>query len=97
MEEHPEPVIGQWYRNVEDGKIFEIVALDEDDSTIEIQYFESEIGEVDLDHWYEEPLVAIAEPEDCSGAYDEQVTDELGDAEGLRHNDNWSNSLDNLD
>lgn len=97
MEEHPEPVIGQWYRNLEDGKIFEIVALDEDDGTIEIQYFESEIDEIDLESWYEVPLVSIAEPEDCSGAYDDQTAAGLGDTEAMPLNDNWSNSLDNLD
>ena len=94
MEEHPEPVIGQWYRNLEDEQIFEIVAIDENESTIEIQYFESEVDEIDLDSWYEIPLESIAEPKDWSGPYDDLEDDDLGDIENIRHNDDWSNSLD---
>lgn len=94
MEEHPEPLIGQWYRSIEDERIFEVVAIDENESTIEIQYFESEIGEIDLDTWYEIPLESIAEPEDWTGPFDDLETDDLGDTENIRHNTNWENSLD---
>ena len=94
MEEHPEPVIGQWYKSLEDERIFEVVAIDENESTIEIQYFESEIGDIDLDVWYEIPLETVAEPEDWTGPYDDLVDDDLGDTEIISHNDGWTDPLD---
>lgn len=51
------PTVGNWYRNLEDNRLFEVVATDEDDGTIEIQYFESEIEELDIDTWGELALV----------------------------------------
>jgi len=73
-----DPIIGNWYRNEETGDDFEVVAIDEDAQTIEIQYFEGELEELDLDAWYELPLEAIEAPEDWSGPYDEVEDDDLG-------------------
>jgi hypothetical protein len=97
MDEHPEPTIGQWYRNQENKRIFEVVALDEDEGTIEVQYFESEIEEIDLDTWYEIPLENIPEPEDWSGPYDDLVADDFGDTDVTRHGDQWNNPIDELE
>ncbi|HAS87419.1 MAG TPA: hypothetical protein DCS31_11625 [Candidatus Competibacteraceae bacterium] len=73
-----DPIIGNWYRNEETGDDFEVVAIDEDAQTIEIQYFEGELEELDLDAWYELPIEAIEAPEDWSGPYDEMEADDLG-------------------
>ena len=48
-----DPIVGNWYKNVEEEKEFEVVAMDEDAQTVEIQYFEGEVEEIDLDSWYE--------------------------------------------
>ena len=47
---NPAPVIGEWYRRT-GGDSFEVVAIDPDDRTIEIQYFDGTIEETDLDEW----------------------------------------------
>lgn len=73
-----DPIIGNWYRNEETGNDFEVVALDEDAQTVEIQYFDGELEELDLDAWYELPLEAIETPEDWSGPFDELEPDDLG-------------------
>lgn len=73
-----DPIIGNWYRNEETGNDFEVVALDEDAQTIEIQYFDGEVEELDLDAWYEMPLDMIEAPEDWSGPFDDADNDELG-------------------
>lgn len=73
-----DPIIGNWYRNQETGNDFEVVALDEDAQTIEIQYFDGEVEELDLDAWYEQPIEAIEAPEDWSGPFDELEADDLG-------------------
>ncbi len=72
-----DPIIGSWYRNQETGNDFEVVALDEDAQTIEIQYFDGEIEELDLDDWYELAIEAIETPEDSAGPFDEIVVDDL--------------------
>ncbi len=73
-----DPIIGNWYRNQETGNDFEVVALDEDAQTIEIQYFDGELEELDLDAWYELPIESIEAPEDWSGPFDEMESDDLG-------------------
>ncbi len=73
-----DPIIGNWYRNQETGNDFEVVAIDEDAQTIEIQYFDGELEELDLDSWYDLAIESIEAPEDWSGPYDEMEPDDLG-------------------
>lgn len=73
-----DPIIGNWYRNQETSNDFEVVALDEDAQTIEIQYFDGEVEELDLDAWYELAIETIEAPEDWSGPFDDIEADDLG-------------------
>lgn len=91
-----EPTVGDWYGDTED-KIFEIVALDTDTNTIEIQYFDGAVEDIDIDDWYEMELESVAEPEDWSGPFDNVVRDDLGDTDFVRHPEDWSSPFDNLD
>lgn len=91
------PRVGSWYRNLEDSRLFEIVAMDEDDGTIEIQYFESEIEELDMDTWGELALESTAAPEDWSGPYDDLVSDDMGDTEDIYRPENWSDPMNEID
>lgn len=90
-----EPRIGDWYRTVA-GENFEIVALDPDDETLEIQYFDGTVEEIDLDTWYELEIEASEPPEDWSGSLD-IVSEDYGVDLEKRAGDNWTNPLDNLD
>ena len=92
-----EPIIGNWYKNQEYGQLFEVVALDEDDGTIEIQYFESEIEEVDIESWYELSLENAAAPEDWSGPYGDLMIDDYGDTNEVIYQDAWLNPIDEPD
>ena len=47
----PQPGIGDWYRQKEGGDLFEVVAFDDDDGTIEIQYFDGTVEEMDVEDW----------------------------------------------
>ena len=53
MEE--EPVVGAMYED-ENGLAFEVLSIDEDDGTIEVQYENGEVSEIDVDAWYEMEL-----------------------------------------
>lgn len=68
-EERFPPVIGDWYRNI-DGDTYEVVAIDEDDGTVEIQFFDGSVEELDLDTWFESVLEPVEPPEDWSGSLD---------------------------
>ena len=54
---NPAPVVGNWYAR-SGGDSFEVVAIDRDDSTIELQYFDGTIEELDFDEWRDEEIVA---------------------------------------
>src|SRR5256885_5991819 len=75
----PQPAIGDWYRS-SGGALFEVVALDDDDGTIEIQYFDGTVEEMDIEDWetqWEDGALEAAEaPEDWSGSVDVEPTDE---------------------
>ena len=63
------PVIGQWFRRP-NGTLFEVVAIDEDDMTVEIQQFDGTIDEIDIERWPELLLTEVSAPEDWSGSVD---------------------------
>lgn len=71
------PVIGQWFTRP-DGTLFEVVATDEDDATVEIQQFDGTIGEVDIERWPELLLTEASPPEDWSGSVDMDPEDYVG-------------------
>ncbi|HYW76060.1 MAG TPA: DUF6763 family protein [Gammaproteobacteria bacterium] len=67
------PEIGLWYR-AQNGDVFSVVAMEsnyaENQGTIEIQYFDGAVEELDRTEWGAMLPQAIPEPEDCSGALD---------------------------
>jgi hypothetical protein len=71
---NPAPVIGKWYARP-GGDSFEVVAFDPDDGTIEIQYFDGTIEELDLDDWREERVEPASPPEDWTGSVDVEPED----------------------
>jgi hypothetical protein len=79
----PIPGIGDWYR-LNGGQLFEVVAVDDDDGTIEIQYFDGTVEEMDVEDWQsqwdEGGLESAQAPEDWSGSVDVEAADE--DARG---------------
>ena len=71
------PVIGQWFSRP-NGTLFEVVALDEEGGTVELQQFDGTIDEVDLETWPELLLVEVSAPEDWSGSVDMDPEDFIG-------------------
>ena len=67
---HEFPVVGTWYWDIEQHERFEIVALDQENKEIEIQYFSGEIEEIDEENWFAMRVVAIAPPNDWSGPFE---------------------------
>jgi len=71
------PSLGQWFKRP-NGTLLKVVAVDEDDSTIEIQYFDGTIDEIDREAWAEQFLIEVAAPEDWSGSVDMDPDDYVG-------------------
>jgi hypothetical protein len=63
-----EPVVGQWYENVEENEQFRVITVDEDALLVEIEYLDGDIEELDMDTWAEFDLEKIQQPEGWQGA-----------------------------
>jgi hypothetical protein len=96
-----QPDIGGWYR-VRGGELLEVVAIDEDDGTIEVQYFDGTVEELDLADWEAQRTTGEIEdaepPEDWSGSVDvEGDEDTLEPKPGLNGDPRLAGGLDGLD
>lgn len=94
---NPAPVIGEWYRR-SGGDSFEVVAIDRDDRTIEIQYFDGTIEELEFAEWLEDQIESTEAPEDWTGSVDvepEDTENEYADQPAGR--DLWGDPLQSLD
>ncbi len=87
------PSVGEWFQVPPDAT-FEVVAVDPNSETVEVQYFDGTVEEFDFETWSGLNLTAIPEPEDISGALDLQRDDLDADAVSIK---DWSNPLDKLD
>jgi len=63
-------IIGAWYHYPENARKFKVSALDDHTATVEIQYFDANIDELDLDTWYGLDIERIEAPEDRTGSMD---------------------------
>ena len=89
------PTIGDWYKNP-DGTLFEIVAIDEEDGTIEIQYYDGTLDEIDAEAWCDTLIAAAEPPEDYSGSLDIEKEDYAVDYDDGSHRE-WDSALEFLD
>lgn len=89
-----EPIANQWYRHLDKGYQFQVVAVDEDERTVEIQHFDGDLEELDLDAWAEMELEVIEPPEDWTGGMDDIERDDLGYSETEMRGNDWSAPLE---
>jgi hypothetical protein len=76
-----DPVAGQWYKDLEDKELFQVLSVDPDQEILEVQFENGDIEEIDLDTWHELDLEQTAEPEGWSGSEDDWDDDEDEDEE----------------
>ena len=88
-----DPIIGSWYKDLENDLMFKVVAIEESDESIEVQYYNGDIGEYDRDSWYNSTIDYIEDPEDWSAPFDDIETDDLG----YTDTDNHSPNPDDMD
>jgi len=91
----PIPVIGDWYQ-APDSMRFEVVAVDDDDGTIDIQHFDGTVEELDFDAWEDSEFLPTEPPEDYSGSLDIEREDYGMDLDRAAAQ-GWSDPLDFFD
>ena len=93
----PAPVIGEWLRRA-GGDSFESVAIDRDDHTIEIQYFDGTVEEMELEEWRESEIETCEAPEDWTGSLDVEPEDTENEYEaGPGNTRPWADPLQFVD
>ena len=90
------PVIGGWYKDLQSGAHFEVVAWDARTRTVETQYIDGEVSEYDLDSWRQLLLEAIATPEDWRNPF-ELDKDDKTDPDLPIHPEDWSGPLNHIE
>jgi hypothetical protein len=88
----PSPVVGEWYRRP-GGALFEVVAIDRDDATVEVQHFDGTLEEFELETWAEQEFEEAQAPEDWTGSVD--VDYEAGSE--VSSGASWTDPLTSLD
>ena len=86
------PSVGSWFKESQQGAIFEVVAVDEINQTIETQLIDGEVSEYDLDSWSELELQSIEEPEDWRNAYELSQEDYLNPDDTIVPEE-WNNPI----
>ena len=93
------PTIGNWYR-IQGGDSFEVVAIDDDDGTIELQYFDGTVEEMDIEDWQAAQengaLEEVEAPEDWTGSVDVEPEDYESERE-VSAVATWADPLMSLD
>ena len=92
-----EPTVGQWYEDLESEESFQVLKVDEDNETIEIQHLDGEKEELDVDDWAELDLETTEEPEGWSGSKSEEDDDDDEDWDEEEEDDDEDDEDDDLD
>lgn len=89
-----EPIVGARYED-EEGRSFEVIAFDVDEGTIEVQYEDETVNQIDLDAWYEMELKRVAALKDEKNPDEEDYEDD--DADDFDADEDDEDDLDDGD
>jgi hypothetical protein len=89
------PVPRQWYENLEEEEVFQVLSIDEDSELIELQYEDGDVEEIDYETWQELDLELTEEPEGWSGADDDD--DDAAELDDKDDDDDWDDDDDDDD
>jgi hypothetical protein len=77
MDNELDPVVGSWYRDTDKGRLFRVVAFDEERGIVELQHFEGELEEIDAGEWFDMDIEPAEAPEDWTGPVEGVETDDV--------------------
>jgi hypothetical protein len=93
MPNEQDPIVQNWYQFLDKGQNFRVVAVDEDSGYIEIQHYDGDVEEIEMDIWDELDIEFIEPPEDWTGPVDYVERDDMGYTETGMSREDWSASL----
>lgn len=73
-----EPIEGNWYQELDKERDFMVLDVNKREGTVDIQYFDGDIEELEMEEWEEMDLEEIEPPEDWTGPLDDLESDDLG-------------------
>lgn len=88
------PVVSQWYRHLDKGQQFYVTAFDEAEGTVELQHFDGDLEEMDIDDWHAIAVEPIEQPKDWTGPVDDIERDDLGYSETDMTSQDWQAPLE---
>lgn len=96
MTEAPNLTVGAWYR-LRPEPPFEVVAVDANHETVEVQYFDGTLQEFDFDAWMDLQPEPVSAPEDWSGSMDVGREDFASFSSDSYTAESWNNPIDQID
>ncbi|MEQ1440341.1 DUF6763 family protein [Fontimonas sp. SYSU GA230001] len=84
------PEVGQWYRRAGTEQAFVVVAVDERDGAVEVQYFDGTVDELRLAQFVGQELERCEAPQDWTGPFDGIARDDLGATETDMSPEDWN-------
>ena len=84
-----DPVLGNWYKHLDKGDEFQVVAYDATDAVVEIQHYDGDVEALELDDWYQMELEHIEQPEDWAASIDDFESDDTGNSKSDMLEDDW--------
>ena len=71
MDRDLDPIVGKWYRHLDKGQLFRVVAYDEERGTVELQHFDGDVEEIDASAWFDMKIEPAEAPQDWTGPVDD--------------------------
>lgn len=90
------PKIGEWYKDLQSGSEFEVVAWDMESHLVEVQHIDGEVAEYDIASWKQLLLVSIEPAEDWRAPFELDGEDHL-DPDLPFHPEDWSGPLNAIE
>ena len=72
-----DPIEGNWYHHLDRGQDFMVLDVNKREGTVDIQYFDGDIEELEMEEWEEMDLEEIEPPEDWTGPLDDPESYDL--------------------
>lgn len=98
MNSEADPIVGNWYRHLDKGQVFQVIVVDEEADSVEIQHFDGDVEEMDFEAWYRLEIQPIEAPENWSGPLDVAEMDDLTGTEvSDTPPEDWSEPLEEIE
>jgi hypothetical protein len=94
MTTESDPIIGNWYCHLDKGQRFLVVAIDEKTETVEVQDFDGNLDEYEMENWYQQEIEPCEAPENWSGPLDVGNQEDLGTNITDTRGSDWNEPLD---